>query len=345
MSAADDSVSVEEAFGGWVGTDIGQEAETETAPPETEGAAPAGDEPASTTDPNESQEGSEEDHSEESGEAEIPEWKAYGFKDENAMWTSFKEAQRYITSLTTPQAEEEEEEEEGTPSFTAADFSALGEIPQVGLSHIQREQLANLMQADPKAAALWAMQNRSYMEPQDYKSVQNNWAQADPEEYHDFRDAVRQYQQDAQRQESEASQREWVLTQQREHAIDSAKQALPLMDERSDEFGEWLSQPENSDLSNMLDQIQDPQRLQNALVAAFYQYAGPQLYQELVNSHALVAQQQQQEAEAAAEAEQAATQKGRRAGTQTKTAPSGGTSGAADADEAIRAAILNPYGS
>src|SRR6185436_20632114 len=97
-------------------------------------------------------------------------------------------------------------------------------------------------------------------------------------------------------------QQEWVLTQQREHAIGEAKSALPLMEEKSEEFGDWLSAPENKDISVMLDQIQDPARLKNALVSAFYQFAGPQLYQELVSSHQQAASAQQQlEAQAKAE--------------------------------------------
>ena len=339
MSANEEPVSALEGLGGWPGMDLEEPpAPEETEAPPADSSAPAEDAAVDADAPPASGEDS-------AGEA-LPEWRQYGFKDEQAMWESFKEAQRYITSLTQggPEEEEEEDEEEApAPSFTSADFSALGEIPQVGLSHIQREQLANLMTQDPKAAALWALQRQEYMDPSDYKAVQNHWAQSDPHEYHEFRLALAFHMQEQSRQQEESSRTEYVLTQQRTQAINDAKAALPLMDERSDEFGEWLAAPENRDISNMLDSIQEPRRLQQALVSAFYQYAGPSLYQEMVSSHAAVAAAQAAEEQRVAAEQEALAAKGKGARTQTRTAP--GTQNASDADDALRDAILNPWGS
>lgn len=340
MSTPEDNspISAEDAFGGWPGMDLGGETETPPAeaPTPTEGETAA---PGTT----ESEEAPPTE-GEATTEPEVPAWKQYGFKDEEAMWKSYKELQGEFTRLKQGVPAVEEPEDEPAPTWKDHNFQALGEIPQVGLSAPQRTQLADLMQVDPRAAALWAYQNQQFMEAADFKAVQNNFAAADPEEYWSLKEAIAEHRQAAVRQESEASQREWVLTQQREHAIVQAKQALPLMDEKSDEFGEWLNQPENADISNMLDSIQDPSRLQNALVSAFYQFAGPTLYQELVNSHAAVAEQQRVSDEAAKAEEAAREAASKRGRTQTKTSAAA-SSTESDADEALRQAILAPWSS
>lgn len=342
MSTPDDGgmATPEEAFGGWPGMDMGGEApatETPPAEPEAPAEGDSGAQDATLTPAEDTP-----------VEPDMPEWRKYGFKDEEAMWTSYKELQRAFHSRQPappePEADEfEDDDEEAPATWQSHNFQSLGEIPRVGLSAQQRTELADLMQVDPKAAALWAMQNQQYMDQQDFKAVQNNWAQNDPYEWQQFQRAVDTHMQEQQRSESEATQREWVLTRQREDAIGEAKAALPLMDEKSDEFGDWLAAPENKDISVMLDGISDPQRLKNALVSAFYQFAGPQLYQELVSSHAQAAQQQT-DLEAAAKAEEEAranASKGAR--TQTRTAAAAPDAGL-DADEALRQAILSPWG-
>lgn len=335
--SAQEPISFEEAFGS-----PATEPVTETAPVET-GAAPAGDEPAvPPSDPNEQQAVSQDNDT--PAEPEMPEWKRYGFKDENAMWKSYKELQAEYTRVKQPAPAEEEPTEEPLPTWTDHNFEALGEIPRVGLSAPQRQQLSDLMQVDPRGAALWARQNEQFMEPQDFKAVQNNWAQSDPEEYWEFKQALADYQREQQRTESEHSQREWVVTQQREAAVQSAKQALPLMDTESEAFGEWLDQPENQAVSQMLDQITDPARLQQALVSAFYQYAGPSIYQQLVTSHQQVAQAEQERISAEEAAAAAAATKGRNARTQTRTAATTTATSENDADDALRQAILQPRG-
>jgi hypothetical protein len=340
MSTNDESVSVEEAFGGWPGMQ-----NTETPPAEE----PSAETPAEVVVP----EGGEtaEQPAVTPGtdatpaEPEVPAWKAYGFKDEGAMWTSYQELQRELTRRGAPApAEEAPPAEEQQPTWQSHQFQALGEIPRVGLSAPQREQLGDLMQVDPKAAALWAYQNQQYMDAGDFKAVQNNWAQADPHEFYEFRDAIRTHMQEQQRTEQEMTQRDWVVTQQREHAIAEAKRALPLMEERSDEFGAWLAAPENAEVSNMLDAINDPARLQQALVAAFYQYAGPSIYTELTTSHQQAAAAEAERQRIAQEAADAAAAKGKGARTQTRTSAAGNSSGESDADEALRNLILNPHG-
>lgn len=330
-------ISPEEAFGGWPGMDIGGgEAAPEEAPAADEPEAPA----AADVAPGEPEEAPAETTPAET----VPDWQAYGFKTPDDMYASYKELQRTLTQQRQAPPVEEEEEEEATPTWQDHQFQALGEIPRVGLSAPQRTQLADLMTADPKAAALWALQNQQYMEPQDFKAVQNNWAQADPYEYNEFRDAIRTHMQETARAEAEESRNAYVLEQQRTSAINDAKTALPIMEERGEEFGKWLEAPENKDISAMLDGIQDPGRLRNALVSAFYQFAGPQLYTELVQSHQQAAQlEAERQAEAAAAAQQQA-QTGRRASTQTRTAASSTPSAEGDADDAIRSLIGNPYG-
>lgn len=341
MSTPEDGgmATPQEAFGGWPGMDL----ETETAPATETPPAAEPEAPAEGAPP----EGAPPTEGEATTEPEQPEWRKYGFKDEEAMWTSYKELQRAFHSRQPAPAEPEEafdeEDEAALETWKSHNFQSLGEIPRVGLSAQQRTELADLMQVDPKAAALWAMQNQQYMEQGDFKAVQNNWAQNDPFEYHEFRQAVQVHMAEQQRQESQASQQEWVLTQQREHAISEAKAALPLMGEKSDEFGDWLAAAENKDISVMLDSIQDPARLKNALVSAFYQFAGPQLYQEMVSSHAQAAQQQSELEAAAAAEEQARANASKGARTQTRTAPAAPDAGL-DADEALRQAILSPWG-
>lgn len=338
----EDLASIDDAFGGWPGMQTGGEDVPADDAAIAQDVAPAPVEAPAAADP----EPPAAEPTEES--APVPDWQAYGFKTPDDMYASYKELQRTLTAQRQPQeAEEEWEEEEEdpaqTPTWQSHQFQALGEIPRVGLSAPQREQLADLMGVDPKAAALWALKNQEFMEPQDFKAVQNNWAQADPHEYHEFRDALRTHLEHQARTEEEASRNAYVLERQRESAINEAKRALPIMEERGEEFGKWLEAPENRDISNMLDGIQDPGRLRNALVSAFYQYAGPQLYQELMASHqqaAELAAQQQAQAETEAQA-QAKT--GRRASTQTRTAASS-TPAAEDSDDAIRAAIGNPWG-
>lgn len=340
MSSNDDSVSPMEAFGGWPGMDLGEEPATETTPaaePEAPTEAESGIEPPVVGgDPNDTPD-----------EPELPEWRQYGFKDEEAMWNSYKELQRTFHARNQPQPEEEDddvEEEVEAPTWQSHQFQALGEIPRVGLSVEQRTQLADLMQVDPKSAALWALQNQEHMDPQDFKAVQNHWAQNDPYEYTEFRTALALHLQQQSRQAEEGPRAEYVLTQQREFAIQRAKEALPLMEERSEEFGDWLASPENRPISQMLDSIQDPERLRMALVSAFYQYAGPNLYQEMVTSHGRAAALEAERA-ALVESENAAREAASRGGrTQTRTAAAA-PDGGGDADDALRALIANPYGS
>lgn len=345
MSANDDTdpISAQDAFGGWPGIDLGGETETPPAEEPSDGA------PEVVV----PEEGAPAEHGPADGdgtppaEPEVPEWKKYGFKDENAMWTSYKELQRAFHARNQPAAEEEEEEDEpASPSWKSHEFAALGEIPQVGLSAAQRTQLADLMQLDPKAAALWAYQNQEHMEATDFKAVQNHFAANDPEEYWEIKNAIQQYRQQQQYEETNASQQEWVLTQQRESAINEAKAAMgPVMEERAVEFGEWLEQPENKAVSDLIDSYRDPATLKQGLISAFYQFAGPSIFQELQTSQASAQAAAAAQAAADAAAAEAAAAKGKGARTQTRTAPGGGSNGATDdAADAIRALIANPHG-
>jgi hypothetical protein len=230
-------------------------------------------------------------------------------------------------------------EPEGPPTWTAQDYSALGPIPQDGLTMIQREQLGSLMQADPKAAAHWAAANAHLLNEQEFAAVQSNWYQADP---YGATMAWRQAEAEREQERLQAEygpRMETVDLSQQRAGIALVEQAIPDFATHKADFSQWIEQ--NPEIDQYLATFKTPEEVRDALTVVYYQWYGPNLAERL---RVQQAEQEAARVEAerqAAEAQAAAEAANRNARTATRSAPTP-TQGAGEAsDEDIRAAIRN----
>jgi hypothetical protein len=184
--------------------------------------------------------------------------KEYPGRTPAQLWHEHKNLRTRFSQGEHKQPPEPEPEPEGPPTWTAADYSALGEIPQDGLTNIQREQLGSLMQADPKAAAHWAAANSHLMTEQEFAAVQSNWYQADP---YGATMAWRQAEEQRLREEQQAEygpRMEVVDQSQQLHGIALAEQAIPDFAEHKKDFSDWIEQ--NPQIDEHLASLKTPKR-------------------------------------------------------------------------------------
>ena len=266
--------------------------------------------------------------------------KEYPGRTPAQLWNEHKNLRTLISRGEHKQpAPEPEPEPPAPPTWTADDYSALGPIPQDGLTEIQRTQLGSLMQADPKSAAHWAAANSHLLTQQEFNAVQSNWFQADP-----FAAQQAWIQAEAQReqerQEAEYGPRmETVDLQQQRAGIALVEAAIPDFATHKADFSQWIEQ--NPEIDTYLATFKTPEQVRDALTVVYYQWYGPNLAERL---RVQQADQQAQEAESqrqAAEAQAAAEAANRNARTATRSAPTPTTGHGEASDDDIRAAIRN----
>lgn len=234
-----------------------------------------------------------------------------------------------------PAAEEEEEEVEPA-SWRAHNFSSLGAIPTDGLSSVQRTELGELMQLDPKAAAHWAVANAELLTEDEFSAVQNNWHTADPWGAKRYWDSAMEAQRQEQLAEQYGPTASVVNEQQQQKGFELAAAAVPALEEHRVEFGKWIEQ--NPGIDEQLTQITEPTQVRDALVTLFYSWFGPQALTRIHESEAAEAARLETERKEAEEAAAAVEKQQRGARTATRTAPATPAGGEASSDD-IRAAI------
>lgn len=234
-------------------------------------------------------------------------------------------------------AEEELAPEEPPASWRAHNYDALGEIPTEGLSRKQQEQLVDLMQEDPRAAAMWALRNSHLLSDEEMAAVQGHWAANDRWRYDQFWREQTALAERARQEEELAPRMETVDMQRRMEGRDLAFAEVPLMQQHVEEFKTWLE--ERPQIDEHLGSLHDPAQIKEALKATFRQFYGEFAEQREIEA---AAERERLAAEEAAAAE-AGRQAQQRARTATRTAPTQ-PQGAGASDDDIRAAIRGARG-
>lgn len=205
-------------------------------------------------------------------------------------------------------------------------------------AEIKTEQdLFTWAQADPEAAAMWAMGEHGRMSPETLNTVMNHWIASSPWQ---ATTAIHAWQAQMLREEF-AEQRQLAeqhaLGQIRDAGIELAVQEQPLMADYGDELSDFIDK--NETLGKLVEAATTPQQLSKALQAAFFVMAGPKLSEQAltakVAAEVKAAAKAERDAKAAEEASKAVT-----------TTRNTGVPQAPDGDDAygdaMRDAVLNP---
>jgi len=171
--------------------------------------------------------------------------------------------------------------------------------------------LYNWAAADPEAAAMFAMQNHERLDPRQMDDVMNNWIAAQPWK---ATTTIQAWQTQMLREEF-AEQRALadahVIDQIRDAGIKQAIADQPLLEEHSQELGEYIEA--NPHLNQMVEGARTAAEVTNALHAIFYMMVGPKLATQVLESQvearvkaeAAAERKAKREAEAAASASRA----------------------------------------
>lgn len=192
-------------------------------------------------------------------------------------------------------------------------------------------------EADPEAAANWAMENHEALKQEQLDAVMNNWIAQQP-----WKAITTVQQWNAQILRDEFSERQAVqdaayTNGMRDQGILAALAVEPMMAQYQEQLSEFIQgKPQ---LNALVEAARTADELRDALVASFYAMAGPQIARQAMESQVERQVREQKEAEARAEAEAAAEKKTSRASTISRnTAPPPGA--VEDQDQAIRDFIL-----
>lgn len=207
------------------------------------------------------------------------------------------------------------------------------------------EDLFGLAQTSPQEAAMWALDNRDRLSPDQYNTVMNVWFASNPQEYLDFRDrAILQAQQENMQQ---MFQHETAL--QMENARGTGlKEALaenPLIDQYRPQLGQYML--DNPHLNDWVNSLRTTHEVKSAVEAIFYMMAGPELGKQVLE-HKATQEAARLEAEriaaangTAAEGSAAAARTTRRSAQPRTTAPAGSQISEEEYAKGIQDKILN----
>lgn len=208
-----------------------------------------------------------------------------------------------------------------------------------------QEDLYTFAQADPRAAAMFAVENRPRLTDDQFNTVMTHWGQSDPWGMTQFMAAATTEMAQQQAAEASEAQQAFYRDQIQDLGIAAAIEELPMIETYREQLGGFLEA--NPHLNDWLESLSSPEEIKGGITTLFYQMAGPQLAAQILQQQ-VQSQVQQQAAAAAAEeqriADEAALAANGRAGSMRRNSaePPSRTPGAQDgnSDEDIQARIL-----